>query len=147
MKLLRLKAKNVFSLGEVDLDLNKKGLILITGYSIDDSDENGAGKSSLANHAIVWGLYGQTQDGFKADDAINRHAPDNSGWVEIDFIGIDAEPYSIKRSRNPNKLILLKNNEDISHKLEKETQKAINKILGRDFHPFIQSDLIGPGTE
>ena len=147
MKLQRLIAKNIFSLGEVDINLSNRGLVLVTGYSFDDMNENGAGKSSLANHAIVWGLYGQTQDGFKADDVINRHSTSKSSLVEIHFVGVDGEPYILRRSRNPNKLSLFKNKVDISHKVEKETQKSINMVLGRDFHTFIQSDLIGPGIE
>lgn len=161
MQLIRLEAKNVFSIGEISIDLAKKGLLLITGYSNDDNSGNGAGKSSLANHSIVWGLFGQTYDGSRGDSIINRNSGIQSGSVAITFQGVDGRVYQIIRTRNPNKLKLLGTTPhpnfvvpavlgyplDISHKLEKETQETINHLLGRDFASFIHSDLIGPGTE
>jgi len=148
MNLIKLEAENVFSLGKVSLDLADRGLLLIIGFSNDDNNGNGAGKSSLANHSIIWGLYGQTYDGSKGDSVINRNSATQSSSVAITFSGMDDRIYKIIRTRNPNKLRLLSfDDRDISHKLEKETQETINHLLGRDFATFIHSDLIGPGTE
>ena len=54
MRLLSLTASNVFSLGEVEIDLEKQGLVLVSGKSLDEGGSNGAGKSNLANKAILW---------------------------------------------------------------------------------------------
>ena len=67
MRLLRVEAKNVFSIEQLTLVLANQGLLLIAG-------ENGVGKSSLANKSIVWGLFGSTAGGITADDVINRNS-------------------------------------------------------------------------
>ena len=41
MKLLNFKASNLFSLGEVEINLDKRGLLLITGNSNDEGGQNG----------------------------------------------------------------------------------------------------------
>jgi len=148
MRLQRIEAENVFSIGSINIDLYCRGVVLITGFSNDDNSGNGAGKSSVANHAIVWGLFGQTYDGVKGDSIINRNNLNKTSKVTIEFLGIDNNLYKIIRTRNPNSLKLYSlYNTDISHKLEKETQLMINSLLGRSFSTFIHSDLIGPGTE
>ena len=38
MKLLSLKAHNVFSIGTIELDLKDRGLLLVTGWSNDDNN-------------------------------------------------------------------------------------------------------------
>ena len=160
MKLLSLEAENVFSIGHIVISLNKRGLLLVTGYSNDDQTGNGAGKSSVANHAIVWGLYGQTYDGTRGDVVVNRNSDSKSGSVKIKFQSANGQVWEVIRTRNPNSLRLFSSYyreyetntitepfTDCSHKLEKETQKQIDHLLGRDFNTFIQADLLGPGTE
>ena len=152
MRLISLEANNVFSLGHVSLELADRKLLLVTGYSNDDKSGNGAGKSSLANHAIVWGLFGQTYDGTKGDSVINRNSNKKFGKVEITFIDINGLLCKITRTRNPNSLKLteenlLKSPETLGRPSVSDTQEMINKRLGRDFSTFIHSDLIGPGTE
>lgn len=152
MKLLNIKAKNIFSLGEIDLPLDNRGLTLITGYSYDEQNPNGAGKSSLANKALVWGLYGKTAGGSSADSVINRHRSKEKAYAIVDVIGKDGKPYRIERSRNPTNLSLIQllpndNWKDLSFKQSKDTQEVINLILGRDFQTFIQSDFFGQGRK
>lgn len=107
MRLIKLEAENVFSLGHVSLDLSNRKLLLVTGFSNDDKSGNGAGKSSLANHAIVWGLFGQTYDGTKGDAVINRNSDKKFGKVEITFEDINGYQCKIIRTRNPNKVSLV----------------------------------------
>ena len=152
MRLISLEAENVFSLGHVTLDLENRKILLVTGFSNDDKNGNGAGKSSLANHAIVWGLFGQTYDGTKGDAVINRNSDKKFGKVEITFEDINGKVCKVVRTRNPNslKLIeksLLKEAVVLGRPSVNDTQEMINKRLGRDFSTFIHSDLIGPGTE
>lgn len=151
MRLLKVEAENVFSLGHVVLPLANRKLLLITGFSNDDKSGNGAGKSSLANHAITWGLFGQTYDGTRGDAVVNRNSDKKFGRVEIIFEDINGHQCKIIRTRNPNSLKLTHEitgtGIPVGHRLEKETQLQINHLLGRDFTTFIHSDLIGPGTE
>ena len=155
MKLLNLHAHNVFSIGDVKLSLKDRGLMLVTGWSYDEKNGNMAGKSSVANHCISWGLYGRTVHGIKADAVINTSIPNAKHCgVTIHFEGIDGEEYRIYRARKPNSLVLSKlcftkaeEWEDLSKRNEKDTQELINALLGRDHKTFIQSDFFGQGRE
>jgi DNA repair exonuclease SbcCD ATPase subunit len=142
MKLHKIRIHNVFSIGDAELDLSNRGTLLISGYSYDEGSSNGAGKSSLANKSLLWGLFGRTAGGLKADSVINRNIEGGSSWVEVEF-----DEYKIHRSRNPNKLRLWQNNNDISQRNEKDTQEIINSALGKDFSTFVQCDFFGQGRE
>lgn len=147
MKLLTLTASNIFSIGKVTLDLSDRGLLLITGHSYDEGSANGAGKSSVANKAISWGLYGQTFGGSRADAVINSHNPNEVSFVEINFLGVDNGRYSIRRQRNPAKLSFQNSmlRTDLTQRNEKDTQLLINKALGKDFKTFSHTDFFGQG--
>ena len=156
MKLLSLHAHNVFSIGSIDLDLEDRGLVLVTGWSEDDNNGNMAGKSSVANRAIVWGLYGRTVDGIRADAVINTSIPNAKHCgVTLTFEGIDGETYRIYRARKPTGLLLSQLTNapegiewiDLSKRNEKDTQELIDKLLGRDHKTFIQSNFFGQGRE
>lgn len=148
MRLLRFKAQNLFSLGNVDLDLDKRGLLLITGHSLDEGGANGSGKSSLSNKGLLWTLYGSTASGERADAAINRFAEADSTCVGLlDLESNSGNQYRVVRSRCPNRLSVvdLSTGADISCKTEKETQALINKIVGRTRETFLQTDFFGQG--
>ena len=159
MKLLSLHAHNVFSIGTIDLALRDRGLVLVTGWSEDEQNGNMAGKSSVANRAIVWGLYGKTVDGVKADLVINTSIKNAKHCgVTITFEGIDGKTYRIMRQRKPNELKLAAYSTyevgsrvdewvDLTSRNEKDTQELIDKLLGRDHKTFIQSDFFGQGRE
>ena len=144
MKLLRLKAKNLFCLGEVELDLKDRGLLLITGHSIDEGGGNGSGKSSLANKAILWTLFGTTAGGLRADGVKNRHIKKKGCFGEISFEGTDGKRYRVKRER-PAKLSLYQGNTDLSTRKASETQTLIDSLLGIDFKAFVQTAFFGQG--
>ena len=148
MKLLNFKASNLFSLGEVDLNLDKRGLLLVTGHSNDEGGANGSGKSSLSSKGIVWTLYGATAYGDKADAVINRFADEDatcSGSVDVECS--NGGKFRIIRSRRPNRLTVidLATNADVSCKLEKDTQALVDKLLGRSRETFLQTDFFGQG--
>jgi DNA repair exonuclease SbcCD ATPase subunit len=152
MKLLHLQAHNVFSIGTIELDLKDRGLLLITGWSKDENNGNMAGKSSVANHCISWGLYGKTVHGVKADAVCNTSiTPMKHCGVTIHFEGIDGKTYRIYRARKPNSLKLAGKWHDeyldLTKRNEKDTQELIDKLLGRDHKTFIQSDFFGQGRE
>ncbi len=156
MKLLSLKAHHVFSIGDITLDLKDRGLVLVTGWSEDDNNGNMAGKSSLANRALVWGLYGRTVGGIKADAVCNTSiTPMKHCGVTLHFES-GGEEYRIYRARKPNCLVLSQKTydpqlqvvwQDLSKRNEKDTQELINGLLGRDHKTFIQSDFFGQGRE
>lgn len=149
MRLMTLKASNLFSLGEVEIDLDRKGLVLVTGRSVDEGGSNGSGKSNLANKAIVWGLFGETAGSLRADEVCNRHAPKKSkAEVSILFEGHDGQTYEVVRTRHPNGLELYAGRDRASrltHKVGRETQQRINDLLGRDITSFLQTDFFGQG--
>ena len=161
MKLLNLKAHNVFSIGTIEMSLGNRGLTLVTGWSYDDNNGNAAGKSSLARNAITWGMYGKTVDGVKADAVINTSIKNAKHCgVTLHFEGVDGNEYRIYRSRKPNELVLSKRFvttlpahptgeewEDLSQRLEKDTQELVDALLGRDHKTFIQANFFGQGRE
>lgn len=144
MKLLRLKAENIFSLGHIDQELAGRGLTLVTGFSEDEGGFNGSGKSSLANKSILFCLFGETAGGLKADSVLNRHMGKRKGFAEIDFIGKDGAEYRVRRER-PANLVLERGGQDVSAKTAKDTQDMINKALGIDFKTFVQTSFFGQG--
>lgn len=143
MKLIRFRAKHLFSLGEIDLNLEGRGLTLVTGYSKDEGSSNGAGKSSLANKGLLWTLFGETAGGIKGDGVGNRHATKGT-YGEVLFHGADGRLYTIRRER-PASLSLSREGVDISAKIAKDTQDQIDKALGIDFKTFLQTSFFGQG--
>ena len=145
MKLRHFKASNLFALGKVELDLENRGLLLVTGYSEDEQGANGAGKSSLANKGILWTLFGETAGGLRADAVRNRHNKKKCKG-EIIFNGLDGQRYKIVRER-PAKLSLFSALKDISATKAVDTQLLINSLLGIDFKTFIQTSYFGQGRK
>lgn len=147
MKLLSLKINNLFSIGEATLDLDEIGLVLVTGFSLDEGSQNGSGKSSLTTKAITWGLFGAAPPGVRLDDVANRHT-DGKAEVEIEYVGVDGKHWKISRSRRPASLKLWVEKEewcDVSGKDVRETQDRINSSLGRDLTTFSQCEIFGHG--
>lgn len=143
MRLLRFSCKHLFSLGTVDINLEGRGLTLVTGYNEDDGGNNGAGKSSLANKGILWTLFGETAGGIKADSVGNRHTKKGC-YGEISFADSAGTVFTVRRGR-PALLTLRRASVDVSAKTAKDTQDQIDKALGIDFKTFIQTSFFGQG--
>ena len=143
MKLLKLEYKNLFSLGAGSIDLESLGLVLVTGFSEDEGSSNGSGKSSLANKAVLWTLFGETAGGLRADAVLNRHGKKTCAG-KLTFEGVDRTNYRIERKR-PAKLSLFKGTTDISAHTAKDTQLLIDSLLGFDFETFVQTSVFGQG--
>lgn len=143
MKLLWVRGKNIGSLGNFEIDLADRGVLLVSGYSEDEGSSNGSGKSTLATKAPLWIAFGETPGGLKADAIANRHAKKGCEG-QMGFIAEDGEEYWIDR-RRPAKLSLYKGDDDISGTTAKQTQEMINKLLGTDFKTFIQTSFFGQG--
>lgn len=148
MKFLQLKLNNIFSILGESVILEDRGLILITGYSKDEGSSNGSGKSSLINKGLLWTLFGETAGGVKGDDVINRHLSNVKASGLLYFTDDHGDEYSIFRSRvkGVSELHFTKNSNDISYRDIRETQKAINEVLGRNVKSFTQTDFFGQGN-
>lgn len=131
MKFIKIKAKNFLSFKELELDLDNRGLILLTGKNLDDKsgtfDKNGIGKSSLVA-SIFYALFGETPDGRSADAIINKDAKKNAS-VEL-TLEVSGNTYVITRGRKKNVLSITLNGEPMEFSTMKETQANIEQIIG-----------------
>lgn len=131
MKFIKIKAKNFLSFKELELDLDNRGLILLTGKNLDDKsgtfDKNGIGKSSLVA-SIFYALFGETPDGRSADAIINKDAK-KSASVEL-TLEVSGNTYVITRGRKKNVLSITLNGEPMEFSTMKETQANIEQIIG-----------------
>jgi len=148
MKLINLKLKNLFSFDSLEFNMDKRGVLLITGWDQDNNTANGSGKSSLTSKAISWILYGKTINGLKGDE-VKRIGSEGESWGQIEFDSCNGMKYRITRYRNPSKTVLEHFNvdewQDISNKIQTETQETINKLLKKDFRVFSNTDFFGQG--
>lgn len=143
MKLNSAKFSNLFSIGEVYLNLSKRGLVLISGESLDEGGTNGSGKSSISSKGIIWALYGVTSGGLRAGNVVNRHGG-KSATGEVEFVDSRENTWLVKRSR-PQKLELFKNGENVSAKSTSETQEMIDTAIGMNLITFVQTSHFGQG--
>ena len=131
MKFIKIKAKNFLSFKELELDLDNRGLILLTGKNLDDKsgtfDKNGIGKSSLVA-SIFYALFGETPDGRSTDAIINKDAKKNAS-VEL-TLEVSGNTYVITRGRKKNVLSITLNGEPMEFSTMKETQANIEQIIG-----------------
>jgi DNA repair exonuclease SbcCD ATPase subunit len=143
VKILSAKYKNLFSIGEVQIDLSSRGLVLVTGESRDEGGANGSGKSSVSSKGVIWALYGTTSGGLRAGKVVNRHGG-KSALGEVEFVDSSGNKWLVRRQR-PQKLELFKNGEDVSSKDTKETQASIDTAIGMNRETFVQTCHFGQG--
>lgn len=124
--MLALKVQNFGLFKSLDVDLDQPGVTFISGINNDSTaaDSNGSGKSTLID-ALTWGLYG-TFPGL-TDVAEVIHHGTKKASVDINF-----EDYRIVRSRTKSggTLKLWQGKQEITKASQKETQEAIDGILG-----------------
>lgn len=155
MEILKVNINNFLTIGNADLALNEKGLVLLRGENLDDpsASSNGAGKSSIPD-AIYWGIYGETARGESGDSVVNHIAKKNCRVI-ITLQDGDTI-YTIARHR---KDTLLKNVTQVrsisasapagtawttlEKGTEKETQALINEIMGCSKEVFSASIYAG----
>jgi DNA repair exonuclease SbcCD ATPase subunit len=148
MKFLSLSGIGLFSFASFAVDLNNKGLVLVTGRSLDEGSSNGSGKSSLINKSLLWTLFGQTAEGLKSDEVLNRRLEATDGSATLVF-RIGKVTYRIERTRTRKgvtKLDFFQNGKSISTRDVRSTQEMINRTIGRDINSFIQTDFFGQGN-
>lgn len=139
-----LTVKNFLSIGAITqtIDFRAADLTLILGENLDlggSGARNGVGKSA-ALQALCYALFGESMNGIRKDNLINRTNAKNM-MVTLDF-SVDSIDYRIERGRKPNVLRLFVNNsetgaiEDDAQGENRETQKYIEQILKMSLDMF-----------
>lgn len=142
MKFLSLKIENFMVIGEAEVDLDARGLLLIQGVNSSDSSaaSNGAGKSTLMN-ALMWCLYGETATGYKSDDVLSVHNPKNCRVTVM--VEDEGQKYAIIRHRNhkehKNRLLLRGESGDLTKGKDSLTQILVERLIGSSKEVFIAS--------
>ncbi len=141
MKFPKLTIQNFLTIGQAEIALSDRGLILIQGVNNDDTSavSNGAGKSSIAD-AICWCLYGTTARGESGDAVINEVAKkDCSVVLTIEDGGVT---YVVGRHRkhstgkNSLQVVNVTASLDLTQGTDKLTQEVLDKILDRSYDVF-----------
>lgn len=152
MKILSLYLQNFLTIGEAEIDLADRGLVLIQGENADDSSalSNGAGKSSIVD-GLCWVLFGTTARGITGDSVVNLTAKKNT--MVASYIQDGADTYRIARHRKhpTHKNALLVDKVDsagsvttsLTKGTDKETQEVVNGIIGCSYEVFTSSIYAG----
>jgi len=143
MKLIidNIYIKNFRSIGDdsVNIDLNKKGPILICG-------KNGSGKTSIIE-SIVWCLFGKLSDGQNPGDNIINFNKKQNCMVKI----TTSNGYEICRTRKYegySDLLINKDGNPIESgdSTNANAQETLNKLFNLDFNSFISSLFFGQSS-
>lgn len=136
IKFKKIELHNFLSFENAEFDFSNKGYTFVQGknyFKDDNSLSNGSGKSSLWE-SISWCLTGETIRGTKE---VRRLGSEDDCFVKLNF-EIDSDSYILQRFNKPSKLILIKNNENISGKGIQDTKKILSECI-----PDLTSDLLG----
>lgn len=142
MELLKIKAKNFCCFSEFSLNLEKAGLVWVTGKNKDtkSADNNGSGKSTLLK-ALTWTLYGQTVDGERGDGIIKSGCSESSVEISARFKDEDYRLIRVRKKGSPS-FKVFKN--DVEVKLQKkELQEKVNELIGLDYTAFRNTVFYG----
>lgn len=142
MNLLDITIENFGSIGHINLDLNKPGLILITGLNKDapNADSNGSGKSLLFE-AICWCVWGETVRGLSGDEVVNtRVGKDCCVSLTLEEHGtryVITRHRLDSRNKKPNDVTVRMNGEFLGTTGKmKSMQEVVNQIIGFEFETF-----------
>ena len=130
---------NFGSYGHAEVDLKNKGFCLVSGqnnYKKDNALSNGSGKSFLWS-AICFTITGETLSGLHTN-LKNINVEENSCYTKL-FFKVNNDEYEITRYVEPKSdLTIIKNNEDVSGKTYRESEKKLGDLL-----PELNKDLLG----
>lgn len=134
-----ISLRNFLSVKEVDIDLNKCGLVLVDG-------PNGSGKSTVIVEALCFALFGLSERfGRLRDNIVNRFVGKDMSVIvnlEVDEIDMRIEAYR-KHSKYKDQVFLYINGKDKRGATNEETWGRVTKILGIDYTTFINSVVLG----
>jgi len=148
-KIKNITVKNFLSVGNQTqaVDFDKEHLTLVLGSNMDlggddTGSRNGTGKTTMIN-ALSYALYGQALTNIKKENLINK-TNGKAMLVTVEFEK-NTIKYKIERGRKPNVLKLYVNDQELKtdEKSEdeaqgdsRETQKAIEHMLGMSHTMF-----------
>ncbi len=141
MQFNSIEIENFGTIGHVMLELQNRGLVLVTGVNKDTpkASSNGAGKSLLLE-AFCWCIWGRTVREDKDDDVVNDRVGKNCK-VSVIFEE-NGKRFTVTRyrkhnkSRKPNDLELFLEDTELSGASMKATQLVINGLVGLTFETF-----------
>lgn len=151
MDLTNLFIRNCLTIGHAEIALANRGLLLIQGENGDDTSatSNGSGKSSIVD-ALCWCVYGQTARDVSGDAVVNRTAKKD---CVVETLWQDGPmQYKIQRHRkhktHKNALCAWQVDAsgietDLTLGTERETQEAINRIMGCTLEVFVGAIYAG----
>ena len=138
LKFKKIILHNFGSYGHVEVELENKGICLVSGknnYKKDNALSNGSGKSFLWS-GICFALTGETISGLRSN-LKNIFTDENLSYVTLDFED-NTDNYVITRYIAPKSdLKIIKNDVDISGKGIRESEKKLGEVL-----PDVNKDLI-----
>lgn len=131
---LEISGFKSFDYGRLELDDHKAGLHFLRGRNEVEPrlGSNGAGKTTLWD-ALTWALYGRTISGLRNTDVQSRRKKKTHVTVSIT---IDGKPHRIRRSANPNSLVI---------DGEAAGQEQVDALLGMSISTFGHAVLLGQG--
>jgi DNA repair exonuclease SbcCD ATPase subunit len=144
MEIINLHAENFCCFSKLDLDLNDRGLVWVSGNNKDSdaAENNGSGKSTIFK-SLSWGLYGQCIDGSKADKIIKDGA--DKTVVVVTMQDSKGGQWVVERERKKGspKITLIQPNGEVFEASKDDTQDKINEMIGLDFLAFKNTVLYG----
>lgn len=122
-----ISIKEFLSVGEIDIDLQNRGLSLVRGINNYEPklESNGSGKSSIFD-SIIWCLTGYTT---RNVSKVSNENTDNGACVSLE-LSIDNHDYEITRCENPKTLVIMKDGEDISGTTYTKSQSVLDSEFG-----------------
>lgn len=159
-KIKNITVKNFLSVGNQTqaVDFDKQHLTLVLGSNLDlggddTGSRNGTGKTTMIN-ALSYALYGQALTNIKKENLINK--TNGKGMLVTVEFEKNVVKYKIERGRKPNILKLYVNDqelktedkgEDEAQGDSRETQKAIEQMLGMSHTMFKHLVALNTYTE
>ena len=122
MKIKKITASNILSLGNINVDFPDSGLVLIEGWNFDAQRANGAGKTAIFN-AICFALYDKMPIKITASEILRRGAEKGFASVEVE-LGEDV----LKITRTRPKGLVVELNDSVINvtQLELESKLRLN---------------------
>lgn len=158
IKIKNLTVRNFMSVGNQTqaIDFDKGQLTLVLGENLDLGGDdggarNGTGKTTIIN-GLSYAIYGQALTNIKRDNLINKI--NTKGMLVTVTFEKNGVEYHIERGRKPNVLKFSINGQeqdlkdlDESQGDSRETQKAINEMLGMSHEMFKHLVALNTYTE
>lgn len=119
--------ENVLSFASVECDFSEEGITVISGENKDWKESNGSGKTNFLQLSAL-ALFGRTRKGQESDSWVCDDAKSKKAFVELAMILPDGQEMTVYRQRNPFKLEVSLEGEQIAS--GRGAQKDIEQLTG-----------------